>query len=116
MRKRLAILAALTAFSLGTSAGAEELDTFYEEEIGPNLDGSVTYFQFWSGKHLQNENDDVHEVYIRGDGKLGQFRGILELNCTKSDQSKWLAIGGFLKEDSVPTEAISEVRRQYCSR
>ncbi|MHA3915315.1 hypothetical protein [Halovulum sp. GXIMD14793] len=110
------ILAALMVFSLGISADAQELDTFYEEELGPSLDGSVTYFQFWSGKHLQNEYDDVHEVYVRGDGKLGQFRGILELHCAKSDQSKWLAVGGFLKADSVPVEAIAEVRRQYCSR
>lgn len=106
---------ALVAATFATSLPADGLDTFYVEEVGPNSDGTLTYTQDWSGAHLTETFGGVHEVFVRGEGKLGSFHGVLELRCANPERSRWLTDSFYhMENDSVPLEAIREIRRLYC--
>lgn len=95
-----------------TVAQADAIETIYVEEIGG------PYVQEWSAGYLTNTHADVHEIYVKGDGKSGDFFGVLRLDCTTPRFSQWLAVGGFLGDfysgDAVPDEAITIVRQRYC--
>lgn len=100
---------------LANSVAAEGLETFYVEEIGQSALVPLTYTQTWSGAHLINTYADVHEIFVRGEGKHGDFHGVLELHCVDSQRSKWLtqSVDG-LRGDRVPSEAIQAIRQLYC--
>ncbi len=55
-----------------------------------------------------------HEVFVRGDGKHGDFFGILSVDCKAPENSAWMAVGGFVRPESVPAEAIHAVRSNIC--
>ena len=55
-----------------------------------------------------------HEVFVRGDGKHGDFYGILYLDCAEPKYSRWMATGGFLTENDVPSAAIATLRAELC--
>jgi len=58
---------------------------------------------------------DPHEVFVRGDGKRGDFFGILQLNCDNPKSSEWVAVGGWLNDpDVVPAKAIRKLRQAAC--
>ncbi len=113
MMKHIGLVLAALVFATGLAA--DGLETFYVEEVGPSSDGTLTYTQDWSGAHLINTYADVHEVFVRGEGKHGSFRGVLELRCVDSGQSKWLteSVDG-MRSDQVPLDAVREIRRLYC--
>ncbi len=97
-----------------TTVHAEGLRSVFDQNVGPNLDGSITYTQNWSAAYLTETFDGVSHIYVRGDGKLGTFHGVLELNCPRADASRWLALGGVLEAGMVPAEAIRGIRQAYC--
>ena len=94
---------------LASAAGANELQFAYEQE----LEG--VYSQSWFTAHLTNTYQDKHEVYVKGEGKLGDFYGVLYVDCAMPQFSRWLAVGGFLDEGDVPAEVIQIIRMQECS-
>ncbi|WP_417280019.1 hypothetical protein [Celeribacter sp.] len=101
-------------FALGLAKGAQAGETFLlledDEELLP------PYKQWWyatpSDHIVYNE---TYEVFIRGDGKRGDFFGILEVDCLNAEDSEWLATGGWLNSESVPTRAIAKLRLEICS-
>ena len=55
-----------------------------------------------------------HEIYVRGDGKMVDFFGVLWLDCDQPKNSNWLSVGGYLDETAVPIEVIRLIRKTYC--
>lgn len=98
----------LAALTLGSAATAHELQFVYEQD----LEG--VYSQSWSVMALDNPFADKHEVYVKGDGKLGDFFGVLYVDCSAPQFSRWLAQGGFLTADSVPAAVIRIIRARTC--
>jgi hypothetical protein len=72
------------------------------------------YSQGWSAQVLGERQGTGIEVYVVGDGKLGDFFGVISVDCTNPQFSRWLAIGGYVTTDSVPVEAIRGIRRLAC--
>ena len=104
----------LVALAFATGLAADGLESFYVEEVGPSSDGTLTYTQDWSGAYLTEAFSDVHEVFVRGEGKHGSFHGVLELRCLEPDRSQWLTQSVYhMGNDRVPLEAIREIRRLY---
>ncbi len=101
---RLLILA-LTLFA--ADARAQGMELLFTDEVGG------PYTQDWSAVYL-TDTGAAHEVYVKGDGKLGDFFGVLRLDCATPRFSRWLAVGGYLDPDDVPVEAVRAVRARYC--
>lgn len=72
------------------------------------------YSQGWHTDYLREVLKGSHEIYVRGDGKMGDFFGILWLDCEEAKYSNWLSVGGYLTQDRVPIEVIRLIRKQYC--
>lgn len=100
---------------LASSVEAEELVSVYREELYPaSYDVTLIYTQQWSAAYLMEVSSDVHSIYVGSEGKLSAFHGVLELHCTNPELSQWVATGEVPNEDTVPGEAIHEIRRLYC--
>ncbi len=99
----------LASLFLATPAAADALEFVYEQE----LEG--VYSQSWFTMHLTNTYADKHEVYVKGDGKLGDFFGVLYLDCSTPQFSRWLAVGGIVDADDVPIEVIRVIRERDCN-
>jgi hypothetical protein len=100
------LIAAVTLFASDASAQGIEL-VFTEEVGGP-------YTQDWWAAYLTNTGAAAHEIYVKGDGKHGDFFGVLRLDCATPRFSRWLAVGGYLDEDDVPVAAVREIRQRHC--
>lgn len=75
----------------------------------------MTYVQVWSGTHLTELYEGVHEVFVRGEGKHGDFHGVLKLDCQNPQWSQWRTESiSYMENDSVPSAAMLEIRRLYC--
>jgi hypothetical protein len=72
------------------------------------------YGQSWSGQVLGDRQGTGIEVYVVGDGKLGDFFGVISVDCVNPQYSRWLATGGYLGTDRVPNEAIRGFRNLVC--
>jgi hypothetical protein len=74
------------------------------------------YYQQWFATPTEGPNmlPGAQEIFIRGDGKHGDFFGVLQLNCDKPEQSNWVHEGGFLTGNHVPAEAIRNLRKALC--
>jgi hypothetical protein len=89
-----------------TSATASEL--IYEEVM------EHPYSQFWIASYADSLGTGLHHIYLRGEGKRGDFTGVLYLNCAEPRFSRWEAVGGYLTESSVPKEAVNGIRAKFC--
>lgn len=98
----------LTLWLTTPLASAQELDSFYFEP----LEG--VYSQTWSGRVIGPDPASGILVFLRGDGKSGDFWGVLSIDCDRPEWSTWQAVGGFLSADQVPGEAIAAMRAQAC--
>ena len=108
------VLLCASTFGLATAASAGETFLLLED----TYDLHPPYAQWW----LATPSDDgpetmygTHEVFIRGDGKRGDFFGILAVNCPDPNSSEWLATGGYLSPEDVPSRAIINLRLEICS-
>ncbi len=114
---RLFMTSSLFAFlvPLAGSVAAEGLVSVYREELYPaSYDTTLVYSQQWSAAYLTEVFSDVHSIYVGSEGKLSAFHGVLELHCTQPELSRWVATGEVPDENTVPGEAIREIRRLYC--
>jgi len=93
---------------LTPAAAANELQFAYQQD----LEG--VYGQNWFTTHLTNTYEDKHEVYVKGEGKLGDFYGVLYVDCSEPQFSRWLAVGGFVDKEAVPVEVIRVIRVREC--
>lgn len=67
---------------------APKLEYVYEEHLGG------VYTQSWSVILLGQSRDRVAtDVYVVGDGKNGDFFGVIAVNCATPSRSRWLAVG-----------------------
>lgn len=95
-------------FGLGSALAASEYSYIYTQP----LEG--VYSQGWHSMHLRENNPGRHEIYVRGEGKLGDFFGVLWLDCVEARYSNWLSVGGHLTQDDVPIEAIKKISKAHC--
>ncbi|WP_373635007.1 hypothetical protein [Yoonia sp. SS1-5] len=103
---KLALIAAAPFFA--GDARAQGMELVFTQEIGG------PYTQDWWTAYLTDAGEAGHEIYVKGDGKNGDFFGVLRLDCATPRLSRWLALGGYLSEDDVPAEAVREIRQRYC--
>jgi hypothetical protein len=113
MKKHLVVSMLLLAsvFGLVTSTQAGETVLLLEdtEDLPP------PYKQWWYATPADHSaHNETYEVFIRGDGKHGDFFGILQVDCLNSKNTEWLATGGYLDTESVPAQAINALRLQLC--
>jgi hypothetical protein len=75
------------------------------------------YKQWWSAIPEEKEYDEQTDryVYIRGHGKRGNFFGVLHVDCVDPENSEWMAVGGRLKPEDVPKQAIVNLRLEICT-
>ncbi|MCR8826442.1 hypothetical protein [Pseudosulfitobacter koreensis] len=114
MKKLLAaaVLFMASVFGLATGALAGETLLLLEDKD----DLPPPYKQWWYATPSDHSMyDQAHEVFIRGDGKHGDFFGILRVDCLKAERSEWLATGGWLSAEAVPARAITKLRLQVCN-
>ena len=87
----------------------KSLDTYsviYEQ----NLENY--YSQWWSVINIDMPDleDGVTTVFVKGDGKLGDFYGNLLVNCT-TKTARWLLKGGVAE---VPSEVYLRLGKAHC--
>ncbi len=111
------VLTVVLAFANAAHAAPSFLLLFDETDLAP------PYHQRWTATpadfNWAEANGGVsdasrHEVYVRGDGKKGDFYGVLYLDCVTPQYSEWLVSGGYLTETDVPPEAIAKLRQELC--
>lgn len=95
----------------GSVAGDQPggLRHIYEEPLGG------VYSQGWYAQPLDSRNTNAHHLYVIGDGKSGDFFGVLSVDCETPRFSKWLATGGNLTPDRIPSVAIVGIRQLACA-
>ena len=77
-------------------------------------DMESVYSQSWYADHLIEQSPGKHEIYVRGDGKMGDFFRVLWLDCDVPKYSRWLSVGAYLNETHVPLKPIKALRGRYC--
>lgn len=87
---------------------AQTLDLFFVEELGG------VYTQDWSGRVIGADSAGDVLVFVRGDGKSGDFYGVLSVDCDMPTQSAWVSTGGVVRVDMVPAQAIDVIRAGAC--
>lgn len=90
---------------------SEQLDAF---DYGNGNGNAGFYSQDWSAMVIGTSDIGEKVIYVEGQGKSGTFHGLLELNCTDPEASRWLASSAYLRADQVPIEAILGVRNLAC--
>ncbi len=106
MVRKLVLFAIMMAFA--KEAASQPMQLEYRQDI-------EMYFQDWTIKYLQNDLYPYDKVlYLFGDGKLGSFAGLLDMNCATPRNSSWIWIGGVLDETNVPGDVIQLARRVFC--
>jgi hypothetical protein len=91
--------------SMLASQTAPKLEYVYEEHLGG------VYTQSWSVILLGQSRDRVAtDVYVVGDGKNGDFFGVIAVNCATPSRSRWLAVGGVINSEQVPSQTIAALR------
>lgn len=93
---------------VAVAASANTLDLFFEEPLGG------VYAQYWSGRVIGPDTVGGVLVYVRGDGKSGDFHGVLNVNCETPARSEWVAVGGVIGPDAVPAPAVDVIRAEAC--
>lgn len=88
---------------------ASALDLFYTEPLGG------VYVQDWYGEIIGPDRVRGVLVFVRGDGKSGDFFGVLSVDCDVAARSEWVSEGGYLRSDAVPAAAIDVIRDRACS-
>ncbi|WP_375281336.1 hypothetical protein [Pseudooctadecabacter sp.] len=105
------IRARIAAVVMGLCAGqvtAQELGLLYEEPLGG------VYKQWWSGAVIGADPNAGVLVFVRGDGKSGDFYGVLSVDCESPEFSRWVAQGGVVSPETVPLPAIDVIRAEAC--
>lgn len=103
----LTTLSAVFSFPLLAQQARQFVQVYYQP-----LEG--VYSQDWSAQVLGDRQGTGIEVYVVGDGKLGDFFGVISVDCANPQYSRWLATGGYLTTDRVPSEAIQGIRGLVC--
>tara|TARA_R110002051_G_scaffold261292_1_gene321188 strand:- start:329 stop:688 length:360 start_codon:yes stop_codon:yes gene_type:complete len=115
MRKFLVAAVLFLASAVGLATGVQAGETFLLLEDKDDL--PPPYKQWWYATPSDHSvYDETHEVFIRGDGKHGDFFGILQVDCLNAENSEWLATGGWLNSESVSARAITKLRLEICSQ
>lgn len=98
---------ALFALFIPSYAAADDYIALYKQP----LEG--VYFQQWQIDYLRGY-EGQHEIYVRGEGKIGDFFGVLWLDCKEPRYSNWLASDGNVDQSQVPVEVIQRIRKAHC--
>jgi len=98
----------LSLLSTPTSAQSDgQLELVFTQPAGG------VYTQGWYAQSLESRRDR-NDMYVVGDGKLGDFFGVISVDCREPSNSTWIATGGYLSSERVPIEAIRGVRETAC--
>lgn len=102
----------LLAAVLPISAGATEAKSFAYTQP---MEG--VYEQYWTAQEvtpIDSYEGQPHRLYVEGQGKMGEFHGILSLDCATPRFSMWLAQSDYLSSEAVPAEVIEGLRATWC--
>ncbi len=114
-----AVLTAACAFATATlllppkpasAQSAGQLELVYTQPV------EGVYTQGWTAQLLGQHRGEGVAVYVVGEGKLGDFFGVVSVDCRHAEKSEWLATGGYLSAQRVPAGAILSVRKLACGR
>lgn len=95
--------------SVSAQSKGSSLELIFTQPVGG------VYVQDWFVQKLGSRRQSKVDFYVVGDGKLGDFFGVLSIDCQEASNSSWLATGDFLSPERVPIEAIYGVRKLACS-
>ncbi|SPH22511.1 hypothetical protein ASD8599_03255 [Ascidiaceihabitans donghaensis] len=98
----------LMGFLLSCVSAADASELIFKQEM------DVPYGQNWYAGHADSLGQNSFHIYVRGEGKLGDFYGILYLDCNQAEFSRWDAVGGNIEKADVPNEAIAGIRFSFC--
>lgn len=98
----------LASVIIASSGSADDYVYLYTQPM------EGVYSQGWHTDHLREVSPGRHEIYVRGDGKMGDFFGVLWLDCVEARFTNWLSVGGYRNESDVPVDAIRLIRETYC--
>lgn len=104
----LAMTAVLALSAPLMAQAGDAMQLVYEEHI------EGVYYQHWSAQVLGDRVGEGVEIYVVGDGKMGDFFGVISVNCETPAYSSWLATGGYLNTSNLPEEAIAGIRKLAC--
>ncbi|MDC0116227.1 hypothetical protein OAH97_01970 [Octadecabacter sp.] len=90
-------------------AQADTLDLLFTEPVGG------VYTQDWFGHLIGSDRGRGTLMFIRGDGKNGNFYGVLSIDCAAPENSAWVSTGGVISSDYVPRPAIAALRARACA-
>ena len=107
MRVTLILVLCLAPFSVANAQDASRNFLFEQP-----LEG--VYSQGWSAVEIGRVIDSRFEVLVIGEGKLGDFFGVLSVDCEIPRLSQWRSTGGYLETGRVPAEVIRGVRNLAC--
>lgn len=79
-------LAVVPAFAIADQTSGATL--VFEEPVGG------VYTQGWYAQIVDSRGRTAQHLYVTGDGKLGDFHGLISVDCAKPSRSQWLATGG----------------------
>ncbi|WP_296420511.1 hypothetical protein [Pseudooctadecabacter sp.] len=105
---KLGILALGLIAAMPVTAAAQQLGLLFEEDLGG------VYKQWWTGAVIGADPASGVLVFVRGDGKSGDFYGVLSVDCVTPEFSAWVAEGGVISTDAIPGPAIDAVRAEAC--
>lgn len=92
-----------------TSAKAQDGDVVYVDPVGG------VYTQSWIISGATYYAAGIRTVTVIGEGKLGDFKGELYVDCNEASKSKWLSVEDlYLNASDVPLEAIIGIRDALC--
>ena len=108
MQLNVRLISAILILFSASPAFSESLSLMFEQKL------DHPYSQSWYAKYLSDEFSNTHEIYIKGEGKIGSFFGVLYLDCDQPKYSRWEAQGGMLTGKDVPAQVIATVRDSFC--
>ena len=115
-------------FVLAASASSADWEPENWPTFGYEQQLEGVYKQSWGAQEVfpvfQHEGQPIR-LYIEGVGKLGDFHGILDLDCANASRSIWVSPDdnfyddneefAYSETDKVPSEVINGIREMWCS-
>ena len=106
---RILTLTSLTLIPLAAQAQSERT-LVYRDALGG------VYYQDWYVSDERRYASGIRTTNVIGDGKNGDFKGELYIDCPNPAASKWLSVDGDapLTDSDVPATAIRNIRLRLC--
>jgi len=106
MKRLLLTLAMISSANAGL---AQDETIIFVDPVGG------VYTQSWAISDAKYYAAGIRTVTVTGEGKLGDFKGELYVDCNEASKSKWLSVDDlYLNASDVPLDAIIGIRNALC--